>query len=253
MTPPSQPGLTIVIPTLGLRGLLQASLWALERAIEEQTLYPRTQVVVVDNASPIPLSLTELGGADEVLRFDSHHSFASCINAGASRNPKDDVLLLNNDCFVHPQALQRMGSCLADASVGIVGARLVFPDGSMQHAGVGQYPEGPRHVDKNEAALPSAVTFPTAVTGALMLIRRETFEALGGLDETYDFGSEDIDFCHRARQKGWRIACEQSVESLHLESSTPGRADRDVPSRRLYQETWKHRVTHEFLEGTHHV
>jgi len=234
--------------------MLQACVWALGQGLRNQTSYQETRVVVIDNASPVPLNCSEWEFVDNVVRFDSHHSFSSCVNVGASRYLQDDILLLNNDCFLHPQAIKKMAECLTDDSVGIVGARLVFPDGTLQHDGVAQFPEGPRHIGYlQHPSLDSTVTYPTAVTGALMLIRRQAFDDVGGFNERYEFGSEDIDFCHRVRLGGWRIACERSAGSLHFESSTPGRIEKDATSRQTYLSTWASRVTHEFREKGDHV
>jgi len=239
--------LAVIIPTRGLGGLLQSCLWALQTALAHQRVYSAARVVVVDNASPKPFSLDELSGVSEIVRFDSHHSFSACVNQAASRHPESDLLLLNNDCFVHPDVIHKMAECFDEETIGIVGARLVFPDGSLQHGGVAQYPDGSRHVPQR--IVPDSrppTTYPTSVTGALMLIRRQPFDQVGGFDERYDFGHEDIDFCHRVRAVGWRIACEQSVESLHFESATPGRIERDKPSYQTYRSVWSDRVTHEF-------
>ena len=234
--------------------MLQVCVWALDQALSKQSVYEKAHVVVIDNASPVPLTCNEWDFVDDLVRFDSHHSFSYCVNAGAARYPQDDLLLLNNDCFPHPDVVQKMADCLTDDLVGIVGARLVFPDGTLQHDGVAQYPAGPGHLGYLQPPFSGpTVTYPTAVTGALMLIRRQAFDEVGGFDERYEFGSEDIDFCHRVRQSGWRIACERSVESVHFESSTPGRIERDAPSRQTYLSTWASRVTHEFHERDDHV
>ena len=74
-----------------------------------------------------------------------------------------------------------------------------------------------------------------------MLVKREVWEELSGLDESYPFGLEDIDFCLRARQRGWRIFCCNDTDSLHFESMTPGRVELDVDSRRLFMQRWQGR------------
>ncbi len=76
-----------------------------------------------------------------------------------------------------------------------------------------------------------------------MLVRRAVWRELEGLDERYGFGLEDIDFCLRARQRGWRVLCCNDVDSLHFESTTPGRQALDVPSRKRFMRQWKGRFT----------
>jgi GT2 family glycosyltransferase len=76
-----------------------------------------------------------------------------------------------------------------------------------------------------------------------MLARAALWQELGGLDESYPFGLEDVDFCLRARQRGWRVLCAGEHDSLHFESMTPGRAELDVASRRLFMQRWRGRYT----------
>ena len=81
------------------------------------------------------------------------------------------------------------------------------------------------------------------MTGACLLVRTALWRDLGGLDESYPFGLEDVDLCLRARQRGARIFCSGETDSLHFESMTPGRVELDVPSRRLFMERWGGRYT----------
>jgi GT2 family glycosyltransferase len=137
-----------------------------------------------------------------------------------------------------------MVAALNVEGVGIVGSRLLFPDGTLQHDGVGVGSNGPLHLRRGEqpGLFPLSLTYPIAVTGALMTIRRQVFDDLNGFDTSYPFGLEDIDFCHRARQKGWRAACTHKYPSLHLEATTPGRIEMDIESRALYMERWADKV-----------
>ena len=156
-------------------------------------------------------------------------------------------LLLNNDVLLDPRALVDMRAALAaDPTVGISGTRLVFPDGRVQHVGVRFAPTlGPYHHarGRDAATVPRVLGRPQAVTGACMLVRGALWDELGGLDESYPFGLEDIDFCLRAGRAGWTVRCPQTVDSLHFESMTPGRVELDAPSRRLFMERWHGRYT----------
>jgi GT2 family glycosyltransferase len=158
------------------------------------------------------------------------------------------LLLLNNDVLLHEQALAGMLAVLdTEPGAAICGTRMVFPDGTIQHNGVVFGPRriGPYHVDRRRPSrlVPRAVREFQAVTGACMLVRAERWQELGGLDDSYSFGLEDIDFCLRARQRGARVFCAGNVDSLHFESMTPGRIEFDVPSRRLFMERWEGRYT----------
>jgi GT2 family glycosyltransferase len=82
-----------------------------------------------------------------------------------------------------------------------------------------------------------------AVTGACLLTTGHVWHSLGGLEEAYPFGLEDIDFCLRARMAGWRVFCDNRTDSLHFESTTPGRVKKDIRSRKLFMKNWQGRYT----------
>lgn len=235
--------LSTVIPSRGLEPLLRVCLerlaTALARAAADHPLQSTT--VVVDNATPHPLALAAESSL-RVVRYDVHRSFAACCNRAVALAPADHVLLLNNDVLLDPDAVAAMLTVLAaEPTVGICGARLVFPDGRLQHGGVRFAPTyGPYHHERGRdgTSVPRRLVALQAVTGACMLVRGSVWQALGGLDESYPFGLEDIDFCLRAGRAGWSVRCTHAVDSLHFESSTPGRAALDAPSRALFMARW---------------
>ena len=228
--------------------MLKACLYALDVALKNTAYLGNSRVIVLDNASPSPLVATEIGPHTELCRFDTHLSFSRAVNFAADRFPTHDLFLLNNDVILHPLALSQLEQLGEQKGVGVVGTRLVYPEGTIQHAGVFQAMDGPRHVARGikSAEVPRKPTFPTAVTGAVMLIKRQVFDKARGFDTRYQFGSEDIDFCHRVSAMGFRIVCNQESDSLHFESMTPGRSELDIPSRKLYVEEWSERVTREW-------
>ena len=240
--------LTVVIPTRGLEPLLRVCLDCLAAAVASATRAEplAARVVVVDNATPYPIRLAAGGDPPvEVLRFDAHQPFAVCCTARSLR-PRRARVLLNNDVLLDPQALTEMLAVIAaDPMVAICGTRLVFPDGRLQHAGVRFAPTlGPYHHERGRdaATVSRMLGRLQAVTGACMLIRGVLWDELGGLDESYPFGLEDIDFCLAPGAPGGPC-CAQRVESLHFESMTPGRVELDAPSRRLFMERWQGRYT----------
>ena len=242
-------GITAVVVSKGLDTLLRFCLEQLRRALDRAGDPQRHAVVIVDNASEIPYDPKRLGqpGA-HFLRFDVARSFARACNAGVLARPNDFVLLLNNDVLLADAALAHMLKALdALPRTGVCGSRLLFPDGTIQHCGVvfGTKGRGPYHVARGRPGhlVSRGVAEYQAVTGACLLCRGTLWEALGGLDEDYPFGLEDIDFCLRAREIGWRVVCVNDVNSLHFESMTPGRVELDVPSRRLFMERWEGRYT----------
>jgi GT2 family glycosyltransferase len=241
--------LTCILVSRGLEGLLAFSLEHLETALLVGGAADGSRVVIVDNASPTPYRAAVWSNAGRCLiRLDRHHSFSAANNLAAHRHPNPYLLLLNNDVLLHPETLGGMLDLMErNPRIGICGARLIFPDGSLQHGGVvfGPGRRGPYHVDRRRPAdrVPAYDREYQAVTGACLLARHSLWSDLGGLDEDYSFGLEDVDLCLRARRLGWRVWCYHGTESLHFESMTPGRVRLDVGSRRLFMTRWKGRYS----------
>lgn len=239
--------ITVIVVSCGFDALLKHCLESLNRALKAANNKDGHAVVVVDNASEAPYSrdeMTALGA--RLIRFDRHRSFAKANNVAAKSCPNDGYLLLNNDVFLAEDAITSMLRVMdRQRNAGICGSRLLFPDGAIQHCGVvfGEAEAGPYHIYRKKAnhLAPRGDREYQAVTGACMLVKREVWEELSGLDESYPFGLEDIDFCLRARQRGWRIFCCNDTDSLHFESMTPGRVELDVDSRRLFMQRWQGR------------
>ena len=239
-----------IIVSRGLAALLRECLRSLERAMPP--LRERgwtTSVTVVDNASIPPLrGQLDDAPAHDLHRFDSHHSFAASCNAAAQKSSAGLYLFLNNDVLLHERALHHMVATLENNHhAAVCGTRMVFPDDTIQHAGVvfGPGDKGPYHLHRKEpsALMPRVSRDFQAVTGACMLVEGDAFRQLKGFDESFPFGLEDVDFCLRLRQAGRQIVCCQETDSLHFESMTPGRVELDIPSRRLFMERWKNRYT----------
>lgn len=187
----------IVIPTIYARpDLLEACLQSINA-----TTPPDTQVIVAD------------GG-----------TFAENCNAGARVLEDCPVIaFLNDDTEVHPGWLDALTSPLSDPHVGIVGAKLVYPDGRIQHAGVyldssdGFY--GGHHVTSDAPS-----RYVAAVTGACMAVRRDEFLSLGGFDTGYRNGNEDMDLCLRYREAEQLIwYAREAVVTHHESASGPAR------------------------------
>lgn len=230
----------VILLSRDLDGLLRVCLQHVGAA-------PDIAITVVDNASrwPCPSAMAD-APAYRLIRFDQHCSFARACNLGARESAADFLLFLNNDVLLDRGALASMLAAFArHPRLAICGSRLIFPDRTIQHAGVvfGPGDIGPYHANRKQLAanVPRERERFQAVTGACLMIRREVFGSLGGFDEAYPFGLEDIDLCLRAGQAGHEIRCVQDTESLHFESMTPGRVELDPPSRALFMHRWKGR------------
>jgi GT2 family glycosyltransferase len=220
-----EPPVSIVIPTFNRLDLTEQCLDGLERA----TPPGLAEVIVVDNAStdgtPAFLRDEEALGRLRAILNSENVGFGRACNAGAAIGRGSHLLFLNNDTIVQPGWLEPMLACLeADPEIGIVGSRLVYPDWTIQHAGIVL---GGRSIpDHAYRCLPAdapevleARDYP-AVTGACLLIRGGLFQQLGGFSEEYAMYVEDIDLCFGAWTAGYRIHyCPASVV-VHLENAS---------------------------------
>jgi GT2 family glycosyltransferase len=189
----------------------------------------RTEVefVVVDDCSTdsTPELLNAYGDRLRVVRHERNTGFGVSCNDGAAAASGEWLVFLNNDIIPQPGWLDALLAYAAPRErLGIVGAKLLFPDDTVQHAGV-VFSRGrhPRHVYSGFPASHPAVNKSRqfqVVTGACALIRRELFQASGCFDAAFVNGYEDVDLCLRLRRLGHEIHyCHESV-LYHLESAT---------------------------------
>ena len=226
---PSQPLVSLIIPTRDGRVLLEACIDSLRNV----TGYRNFEVLVVDNQSTEPSTLDYLSKLDaRVLRYPHPFNF-SAINNFAVAQARGAVLgLLNNDLeFVDPGWLEEMLSHALRPDIGCVGAKLLYPDRTVQHAGVVIGIGGVAdHIHKNlpenapgycgRARLTQNFS---AVTAACMLVRRATYVEVGGFDEKFAVAFNDVDFCLRVRERGLRNLWTPFATVIHHESKSRGR------------------------------
>jgi GT2 family glycosyltransferase len=205
------------------------------------------QVIVADNASARPYTASSFSDSRvRLLRFDAQTGFAAACNRAVQECETEQLLFLNNDVLLDRSSLARMMQHSCATGTGVVGSWLYFPDGRVQHRGVvfGHDDIGPYHLDRGRFLEPRCLFEEfQAVTGACLMVSRELFSRIGGFDESYAFGLEDIDFCLRVRQRGQRVICVNAGRPLHFESLTPGRVELDVSSRQLFLQRWRGKYT----------
>jgi len=178
---------------------------------------PDAEVVVVDNQGDFP---------DAQVRPGRNLGFAQGCNAGAMHADGEKLVFLNNDCLVHPGWLWPLSYHLDDPGIGIVGARLIYPDGVVQHAGVRvdfTRPPGEEawNIDRGLPVSHQNIHKDVdAISGACLAIRADTFDELNGFDPGFRNGYEDVDLALRAREAGYRVVYEPASLVTHLESAS---------------------------------
>lgn len=239
------PKVSIIVPTRNRLDLLRTCLEGVER-----TDYPDLEVIVVDNGSDDPATLNYLAKLDSaryrVLRAPGPFNFSTLNNRAAEIATGELLCLLNNDIeMLEPNWLAIMARQALQPEVGAVGARLLYPDGRIQHAGVvmgicGGAAHAHRLLYPNEEgyfrrhALPQ---FVSAVTAACLVVRRESFEAIGGLDEeNFAVAFNDVDLCMRLNQQGWQSLYESRATLVHHESVSRGLDHDPIGAARLASE-----------------
>jgi GT2 family glycosyltransferase len=242
---------SIVIPVRGRAHLTERCLDLVLGDLDAQC-----EVVVVDDASEdgTPELLAGYGEGIRVVQLEQNGGFATACNRGAAAASGERLLFLNNDTEPRPgwlAALRRYAD--ANPRAAVVGAKLLYPTGAVQHVGVVFGQDGyPHHLYAGFPADHPAVSHPRrlqAVTAACMLVGREAFEEAGGFDSGFHNSLEDVDLCLRIGAAGGEVHyCDEAV-LVHLESASRGRQDRFERSVALYRERWRDRVRRDDLDA----
>jgi GT2 family glycosyltransferase len=189
------------------------------------------EVIVVDNASTdeTPQLLANYPWI-RVIRNERNLGFAGANNQAARVASGKYLVLLNNDTEGFAGWLKAMIEAAEEPGVGIVGAKLLYADGSIQHGGVvvagsqlGRFSINPVHYNHMVGANDRDASQPgdfQVVTGACMLTPRALYHELGGLDELYWNGYEDVDYCLKVKQRGLRVVYEPKAVLYHFESQS---------------------------------
>lgn len=229
--PDPAPPVTLVIPTRDQRDLLRACL----DSVWSATRYPRYDIVVVDNDSRDPATLAWLDGLAgrpgvRVRRWPGAFNYAALHNEVVAEVEAPYVALLNNDVeVIDPDWLDEMMGHAVRPEVGAVGAKLLYPDGMIQHGGVlvGQQGAADHTLkafrDGDDGYLHEAMTVRnvSAVTAACMVVRRSDWLAVGGMDALHlQVAFNDVDLCLKLRALGRRILWTPHARLVHRESAT---------------------------------
>ena len=254
--PDPAPKVSIIIPTRDNERLLKRCI----ESVTERTRYRDYELIIVDNGSVDATTVAYLRDISQregvrVIRDDRPFNYSALNNRAAKEATGEILCLLNDDIEVITlEWLSELVSVAIQPGVGAVGAKLLYPDDTIQHGGVilglggvaGHFHKGLSRDDYGYFGRASLVQGVSAVTGACLMVRKGVYEAVGGLNETeLTVAFNDVDFCLRVREVGYRNIWTPYAELYHHESVTRGpdaspikraRFEREV---RYMRDRWK--------------
>ena len=231
---PKRPLVSILVPTRDRADLLRVSIGTLK----SKTAYAPIEILVVDNGSveDDTFKLFEGWAKDptvRVIRDDGPFNYARLNNRAAAEARGSLLALLNNDVEVRDsQWLEEMAGLALQPGIGCVGAKLLYPDGRLQHGGVvtgvagaaGHRHKRAARADRGGRDDLVTVNEVSAVTGACLVLRKSLYEELGGFDEErFAVAYNDVDLCLKAAAAGYRNLWTPFAELVHHESLSRGR------------------------------
>jgi GT2 family glycosyltransferase/glycosyltransferase involved in cell wall biosynthesis len=233
---------TVVIPTLNHVDLVVQAVTSCRRFLPPKA---EVEFVVVDDGTRDPTILDELRQKSRELGFEllyNHQNlgFSATVNHGVRHARGRYVLLCNNDIVFFQPWLEAIDKAFgADPELGILGAKLLFPNGSVQHAGVDKVPGLLRwhhtyHGWPGDHPRVNHSRYVWSVTGALFTVRREALRRLGGLSTAYATAYEDLDYCLHAWSRGVRVGYCAELAAYHQEGKTRGATTGQKQSRPLF-------------------
>lgn len=237
----AKPAVSIIIPTFNNLPLTRQCL----EAIQQNTKAGQYEVVIIDNASTDGtvdfLKAEEKAGRLRAILNPENTGFAHACNQGAAAARGDLLLFLNNDTRVTSGWLDALIATMQRPQAGVAGAKLLYGNGRIQHAGIEFIGNVPDHPHRHAAAdAPEVNQFRELdmVTGACLAIRRDLCLQLAGFDEIYRNGVEDVDLCLRARAAGWKVVYEPKSVVFHLEGQSVGRFNHVNENLKIFFERW---------------
>ncbi len=242
-----EPLVSILIPNKDQVSTLDTCI----RSIYEKTTYKNFEVIIIENNSTQDAtfryyrSLEDVHNNLKVVTWKQGFNYSAINNFGFKEAKGDFVLLLNNDIeVITPDWIQEMVMFAQRKDVGAVGAMLYYPDDTIQHAGVilgigGVAGHSHKYYQRGSYGYMSRATIAqnlTAVTFACVMMRREVFEEVEGLDEAFQVAFNDVDMCMRIRKAGYLIVFTPYAELYHHESKSRGSEDTPEKVKRFNSE-----------------
>ncbi|TKS52798.1 glycosyltransferase [Luteimonas yindakuii] len=232
---PSVPRVSLIIPTRNRVELLRMCV----QSILERTDYPDYEILIVDNQSDEQATFDYFRELESeprvrVLRYDAPFNYSLINNFAAAQATGTVIGLVNNDIeVITPAWLTTMTAQALRPEIGAVGAMLYYPDDTIQHAGVvlgiggvaGHVYTGRRAGTEGQCGRALLAQELSAVTAACLLVRKEVFDEVGGLDPKLVVAFNDVDFCIRVLDAGYRNIWTPYAELYHHESASRGYED----------------------------
>jgi len=240
------PFISIVIPNKDNMGILKRCI----DSIQSKSTYRNYEVIIVENNSKEPDTFAYYKSIDgkngiSVIYWEEEFNYSRINNYGIMHAKGDYIVCLNNDISViTPDWMEELlGNCQRK-EVGITGARLYFPDNTIQHAGIVVGMGGSagsmfvgmsrnRTGYMHKAAIQQNLS---AVTAACFMVKRQAFEQAGGFDEKLAVAFNDVDFCLRVRRAGYLVVYNPDAQMYHDESKTRGYEDTPEKQARFQKE-----------------
>ena len=235
--PEPAPSVEIIIPTRDHLDVLKPCLESLKN-----TGYPNYIVTIVDNGSEEPATLEYLSSnSANVIRDDGEFNYSRLNNSAAKQSQADVLLFLNNDTeIIHPEWLTEMVSHAVRPEIGAVGAKLLYSDGSVQHAGVflgfggaaGHLFKGMPASYPGQGQWMNLTRRVSAVTAACLAVSREKFLEVGGMDEgAFAVAYNDVDLCLKLSASGYAALYTPFARLYHHESKSRGKAEQSASQK----------------------
>ncbi|RMP21968.1 Group 2 family glycosyl transferase [Pseudomonas syringae pv. delphinii] len=245
--PASLPLVSLVIPTRNAHALVKQCIDSIKRL----TTYTHYEIILIDNGSDEPESLEYFAQLDQeqnvrVMRDEGPFNYSALNNAAVRIANGELIGLINNDIeVISPEWLNEMVSIALQPGVGAVGARLWFQDDRLQHGGVitglgGVAGHSHKNLPKGAPGYfcrAELIQELSAVTAACLIIRKSTFEQVGGLEEEHlKIAFNDVDFCLKVKDAGYVNVWTPFAELYHHESATRGLEDTPQKQSRFTKE-----------------
>lgn len=230
------------------------------KSLYEKSSYKNFEVIIVENNSTEKETfeyyeaLTQKHGNIKIVTWKGNFNYSAINNFGVNYAKGEYILLLNNDVeIINGSCLEEMLMFAQRKDVGAVGAKLYYSDDTVQHAGVilglgGTAGHAHKHFGRNHPGYMARASIAqnlTACTAACLMMRRDVFDEVGGLDEEFEVAFNDVDLCMKIRKKGYLVVFTPYAELYHYESksrgndSTPEKLERFRGEIDRFKEKWQ--------------